>query len=125
VARLGATPDDVRARVPDVLRSYQETRATVLTSGIVEAPVKDLCFRYLAEEQVEARDERERAALDWAEAIAWDSDKADDALWTRLHAQFTEPELVELGYTIAFMLGQQHWVRTLGLEPEVPQPSSP
>jgi hypothetical protein len=36
-------------------------------------------------------------------------------LWDRLHACFTEPELVELGYAIAFMLGQQHWLATLGL----------
>lgn len=123
--RLGRTPDDVRARVPDVLLSYQETRATVLTSGVIDSRLKDLCFRYLAGEQVEAYDERERAALDWAEAIAWDSDKADDALWARLHAHFTEAELVELGYTIAFMLGQHHWVRTLGLEPEIPSTPSP
>jgi alkylhydroperoxidase family enzyme len=125
VSRLGPTPNDVRARVPDVLRSYLETRDTVLTSGIVDSPLKELCSRFLAGERVEGRDERERAALDWVRAIAWDSEVADDALWERLHAHFGEPELVELGYAAAFMLGQQHWVRTLGLEPEVPQVGSP
>ena len=62
-------------------------------------------------------DERERAALQWAHAIAWDSDAADEELWERLHSHFSEPELVELGYSIAFTLGQSHWLRSLGLPP--------
>lgn len=60
-------------------------------------------------------DERQCAALAWAEAIAWDSDRADDALWRRLHSEFTEPELVELGYSIAITLGQRHWLATHGV----------
>ena len=122
MSRLGSTPKEVRARVPGVERSFIETRETVLTAGVVDAQLKDLCSRHLAGERVEARVERERAALDWVDAIAWDSDKADDDLWERLHAHFTEPELVELGFAAAFMLGQHHWVRTLGLEPERPSP---
>ena len=117
--------DGIRARVPDVLRSYAETRATVLEDGLVDPGVKRLCERYLAEdpdvmsfEDPSRFDQRERAALAWAHAIAWDADAADDALWQRLHASFSEPELVELGYFIAFQLGQAHWVRTLGLRPE-------
>ena len=64
---------------------------------------------------------RERAALDWAHAIAWDSDWADGKLWERLYSFFGERELVELGCSIGFELGQQHFVRTLGLRPELPQ----
>ena len=59
--------------------------------------------------------ERERTALEWAAAIAWDSARADDALWSRLHALFTEPELVDLGCAIGFELGRQHWRRSVGL----------
>jgi alkylhydroperoxidase family enzyme len=95
--------------------SYAETKATVLEGGIVDPALKRLCFRALAGEDVDPADERERAALDWAEAIAWNSDLADDGLWERLHAHFDGPELVELGYAIAFELGQQHWRRTRGL----------
>jgi alkylhydroperoxidase family enzyme len=120
--RLGASSYDVRARVPAVLQTYLETHDTVLTRGVVDTRLKELCSRYLAGERVEAEDERERAALDWARAIAWDSDVADDDLWVRLHAHFSEPELVELGFAAAFMLGQQHWVRTLGLDLEIPRP---
>jgi hypothetical protein len=115
--------DAVRARVPAALVAYAETRATVLESGIVDPALKRLCARYLAEDDEvvvhaddpERYDERERAALAWTHAIAWNSDLADAALWERLHASFSEPELVELGYAIAFSLGQRHWLATLGL----------
>lgn len=114
--------DAIRARAPHVLSVYEETRETVLNGGIVEREIKDLCARYLAEdpETLAALDdqrptERERAALDWADAIAWNSEAADDELWERLHRAFTEPELVELGYSIAIILGQQHWLATHGV----------
>jgi hypothetical protein len=114
--------DAIRARAPHVLSVYQETRETVLEGGIVERDVKDMCARYLAEdgEVLAALDEqrlteREQTALAWADAIAWHSEAADDGLWRRLHRAFTEPELVELGYSIAIMLGQQHWLATHGL----------
>lgn len=116
--------DAIRARVPHVLDVYSETRATVLESGIVEQRIKDLCARYLAEdeelvvhaEDPDRYDEHERAALAWTHAVGYDSDRADEELWKRLHAAFSEPELVELGYFIAFTLGQQHWLATLGVE---------
>ena len=36
-----------------------------------------------------------------------------DALWAALHAEFSEPELVELGYWIGFTFGGQRWLKTL------------
>ena len=115
--------DAVRAQAPHVLEVYRETRETVLEGGIVDAELKALCARYLAEDadvvahaaDPERYDERQRAALAWADAIAWDSERADDELWRRLHSAFTEPELVELGYAVAIVLGQQHWLATLGV----------
>ncbi len=41
-------------------------------------------------------DDRQKAALAYAQAIAWNEDDRD-GLWARLHAHFTESELVELG----------------------------
>ncbi|CAM3628825.1 carboxymuconolactone decarboxylase family protein [Mycobacterium frederiksbergense] len=72
------------------------------------------------DEVIEFRDstvlgDREKSALMWAEAIAWDPNLADDALWAQLHAHFTEPELVELGYFIALTMGQQKFLKTLDL----------
>ena len=58
--------------------------------------------------------EREKLALRYADAIIYDPAQADDALWAALHAEFTEPELVELGYWIGFTFGGQRWLKTLG-----------
>ena len=62
-------------------------------------------------------DGRERAALEWARAIVWDADRADDDLWGRLHSFFSEEELVDLGCSIGFELGRTHFLRTLGVAP--------
>ena len=60
-------------------------------------------------------DERQKAALSYAEAITWDL-PVDDAFWARLHKHFSEPELVEIGYFIALTMGQQRWLRLLDIE---------
>ena len=60
-------------------------------------------------------DDRQKAALAYAEAIAWHLN-VDDAFWDRLYAHFTEPELVELGCMIGLTLGQQSWLRLLNIE---------
>jgi alkylhydroperoxidase family enzyme len=60
--------------------------------------------------------EREKVALTYTSAIAWNSDIADDELWTKLHDHFTVEELVELGFFIGLTLGQQRWIKTLAIE---------
>jgi alkylhydroperoxidase family enzyme len=60
-------------------------------------------------------DDRERAALEWSMAIAWDPTLAADDLWDRLHQYFTEPQLIELGHFIALTLGQQRFLKTVGV----------
>jgi alkylhydroperoxidase family enzyme len=60
-------------------------------------------------------DERQRAALSYAEAITWRRE-VDDAFWERLHRHFSEPELVELGCFIALTMGQQSWLRLLDID---------
>jgi hypothetical protein len=116
---LGSTADEIRALVPDALESWRYIRENVLERGVVDQRIKELCFRYLANDPAVIDfaqfDERERAALEWADAIAYDSDRAGDELWARLHRSFSEAELVDLGCAIGFELGQQHWRRTVGL----------
>ena len=119
MTRLGSTADEIRALVPDALASWRYIRENVLERGVVDEQIKELCYRYLANDP-EANDfarfhDPERAALEWADAIAHDSDRAGDELWARLHATFSDPELVDLGCAIGFELGQQHWRRTVGL----------
>lgn len=59
--------------------------------------------------------EREKTALTYTSAIIWNAEIADDALWEKLHRHFTVPELVELGFFVALTLGQQRWIKTLGV----------
>lgn len=56
---------------------------------------------------------REKIALRYADAIMYDPNQADDALWAQLKSEFSEPELVELGYWIGFTFGGQRWLKTL------------
>lgn len=56
---------------------------------------------------------REKLALRYADAIMYDPAQADDALWAKLRIEFTEPQLVELGYWIGFTFGGQRWLKTL------------
>jgi alkylhydroperoxidase family enzyme len=60
--------------------------------------------------------EREKVALTYTSAVVWNADIADDELWAKLHRHFSIPELVELGFFIGLTLGQQRWIKTLGIE---------
>jgi len=66
-------------------------------------------------ELADVYDNRQKAALSYAEAIAWRLE-TDDRFWERLNRHFTEPELVELGCFIALTFGQQSWIRLLGID---------
>ena len=136
----------IRAHVPACFWSFADTWRTVFHGGVVDHSIKELCRVYVSHsvkceycgnqrsiksakaglveedyrdllefENSERYDARQKAALAYAEAITWDV-PADDALWERLHAHFSEPELVELGYFVAVTMGQQRWLRTLHIE---------
>jgi hypothetical protein len=47
--------------------------------------------------------------------LMWDPDGLDDALWERLRAQFSEAEVIELGYFVAMAFGGQCVLRTMGV----------
>ncbi len=79
--------------------------------GIIEDDYRDL----INFESSTRYDERQKAALSYAEAITWDL-PVDDKFWARLHEHFSEPELVEIGYFVALTMGQQRWLRTLDIE---------
>ena len=59
--------------------------------------------------------DKQKAALAYAEMITWDLPPTDET-WERLHKHFSEPELVEIGYFVALTMGQQRWLRTLDIE---------
>src|SRR6202045_1540878 len=78
-------------------RSMKSARA-----GLIEDDYLDL----INFECSDRYDERQKAALSYAEAITWDL-PTDDAFWARLRRHFSEPELVEIGYFVALTMGQQ------------------
>jgi len=137
----------IRAHVPDVLRTFNQTWQKTFREGVLDHSIKELARVYVAkslecgycagqrshlgaeaglterefDEVIEFRkstvlSEREKAALLWAEAIAWSPDMADDEVWEKLHEHFTEPELVELGYFIGLTMGQQKFLKTLQIK---------
>jgi alkylhydroperoxidase family enzyme len=82
------------------------------TSG---ALIEDQVLELLNFEKSTKYNERQKAALAYAEAIVWHLN-TDDAFWERMHQQFNEPELVELGCMIGLTMGQQSWLRLLNIE---------
>jgi alkylhydroperoxidase family enzyme len=135
----------VRAHAPNAFWAFADSWQAVFHSGVCDHAIKDLCRVYIsrtvkcefcgnqrsakaaaagvAEQQYDELlnfesspryDDRQKAALAYAEAIAWGTNSAE--LWQRLHAHFTEPELVELGCFIALTFGQQSWIRLLGID---------
>lgn len=88
-------------------RSVKATKS----GRVVEKQVDDL----LNFESSPNYDERQKAALSYADAITWHLNP-DDAFWNRLYRHFTEPELVELGCMIGLTLGQQSWLRLLNID---------
>src|ERR1700731_2880079 len=136
----------VRAHVPAAFWSFANTWRDVFKNGVADHKIKELCRIYVSRsvlcefcgnqrsikaanqgvveevcrdlinfESSTRYDEPQKAALSYAEAITWDL-PVDDAFWSRLHRHFSEPELVEIGYFIALTMGQQRWLRTLGIE---------
>lgn len=79
--------------------------------GLAEAQYDDL----LNFEKSPVLDDRQKAALAYAEAITWRLESTDE-LWERMYRHFGEPELVELGCFIALTMGQQSWLRLLDIE---------
>ena len=136
----------VRAHVPAAFWFFANGWNDLFRNGVLEHDIKELCRVYISRtvkceycgnqrseqgaalglregqydellnfESAADYTERQKAALAYAEAIAWHLD-VDDAFWERMHAHFTEPELVELGCMIGLTFGQQSWLRLLGIE---------
>jgi alkylhydroperoxidase family enzyme len=89
----------------------QRSVKSTASGALMEDHVMDL----LNFEKSTKYNERQKAALAYAEAIVWHLN-TDDAFWDRMHRNFTEPELVELGCMIGLTLGQQSWLRLLNIE---------
>jgi alkylhydroperoxidase family enzyme len=60
---------------------------------------------------------RERVAIRFAEKLAVDHHKVDDALWTELCRHFSEAEVIELVAHTTLYIGFGRFNAILGLEP--------
>jgi alkylhydroperoxidase family enzyme len=60
---------------------------------------------------------RERAAVRFAERLAVDHHKVDDALWAELRVQFSEAELIELAMHTTLFIGLGRFNEVIGLDP--------
>jgi AhpD family alkylhydroperoxidase len=136
----------IRAHVPACFWSFASSWQAIFRDGVCDHAIKELCRVYVSRavnceycgnqrseqaraggltearlddllnfEKSDRLTEREKAALAYAEAITWRLESTD-ALWRRLDAHFSESELVELGCFIALTMGQQSWLRLLGIE---------
>jgi len=136
----------IRAHVPAVFWSFANAWRDVFHHGIADHNIKELCRLYVSRsvlcefcgnqrsmksqdaglveddykdllnfESSTRYDDRQKAALRWAECIVWDLE-VTDFMWEQLHQHFTEDELVEIGFFISLTMGQQRWLRTLGIE---------
>ena len=136
----------IRAHVPAAFWSFANTWNDVFHEGVCEHAIKELCRVYVSHsvkcefcgnqrsiqsarqglveddyrdllnfESSIRYDDRQKAALAYTEAIVWDLE-AGDALWDRLYAHYSEPEIVEIGYFVAITMGQQRWLRTLNID---------
>jgi len=136
----------VRAHVPAAFWAFANSWRDLFRQGVVDHSIKELCRVYVSRsvkceycgnqrseqagrqglnegmydellnfEKSERYSDREKAALAYAEAITWRL-HTDDDFWARMHAHFSEPELVELGCFIGLTMGQQSWLRLLNIE---------
>ena len=67
-------------------------------------------------------------ALLYTSHLVWNPTGVDDALMARMRAQFSEEQIVELGYFVSLTFGQQRWIKTLDIghgEVTVPTVSDP
>jgi alkylhydroperoxidase family enzyme len=60
---------------------------------------------------------RERAALRFAEKLAVDHHKIDDAQWAALRQHFSEAEIIELAAHTTLFIGLGRFNEVVGLEP--------
>ena len=141
--RPGPEIQAIRAHSYGVMASFNKTREWLLHGGLLEYELKELmrayvatsasctyCVEYgLSKTWKESPDEmsnlvnyessgvysnRQKIALRYADAIMWDPALATDELWAQLLEEFTEAEIVELGYWVGFTYGGQRWIKTLG-----------
>jgi alkylhydroperoxidase family enzyme len=81
-------------------------------AGLTEAKIAAI-----DDESSDVLSARERAAIRFAEKLAIDHHKVDDALWAELRHHFSEAEVIELVAHTTLYIGFGRFNEIVGLEP--------
>jgi alkylhydroperoxidase family enzyme len=90
---------------------------TVRYAGARQAGLTEVKIAALDTLDSELFSPRDRAALTFADLMATDHHKVDDALFAELRRHFSEAEIVELGVSTAIFTGFGRLNTILGIDP--------
>ena len=90
---------------------------TVRYAGARHAGLTEAKIAALDDESADLLTGRERAAVRFAEKLAVDHHKVDDALWGELQAHFSEAEVIELVMHTMLYIGLGRFKEIIGLDP--------
>jgi alkylhydroperoxidase family enzyme len=90
---------------------------TVRYAGARHAGATEAKVAAIHDESSELLTPRERVAIKFAEKLAIDHHKIDDALWEELRERFTEAEIIELVAHATLYIGFGRFNEILGIEP--------
>src|SRR6266545_3814283 len=108
------------ARNPGVLKALTAYRAALAREGTIDPVLRELVRLKIAALNDESSDllsARERAAIRFAEKLAVDHHKVDDAQWTEMRSHFSEAEIIELVAHTTLYIGFGRFNEIVGLDP--------
>jgi alkylhydroperoxidase family enzyme len=85
-------------------------------AGARHAGATEAKIAAIDDESSELLSARERAAIKFAEKLAVDHHKVDDAFWAELRAHFTEAEIIELAAHTTVYIGFGRLNEIVGIE---------
>jgi alkylhydroperoxidase family enzyme len=90
---------------------------TVRYAGARQAGLTEVKIAALDDLASDLFSPRERAALTFADLMATDHHKIDDAVFAELRRHFSEAEIVELGMSAALFIGFGRLNAVIGIDP--------
>jgi len=94
---------------------------TFRAASVRKAGVDDDLYSHLDDyESYPGYTERQRLAIEYAERFATEHGSIDDDMFARLHASFTDAEILDLTMCIAAFLGLGRALAVLGIEEHAP-----
>jgi alkylhydroperoxidase family enzyme len=99
-----------------VCLTWRSARDVPARGEAADAVPEDFYATVLSDPASPELSERERLAAEFAGRFVAEHVAMDDALWDRLHAAFSDDELVELGLCVAAWLGLGRFNQVFGLD---------